>query len=273
MPARKNFESTGHTLSTVPTSGSRLSSVGTTKTAGVMENIGSATSEQFKTGDAFFKAIDTLKPAVTPPVPGPPVAGLVNDGTETPATPYISLTKIVIPSSWTPTYTGKTENLSHSISVSGEKSNSGTYQIFPNVNLVVSAGAVTPAVNAGVSGATSTTEAKITGSAAELNTWVSPWNDPSSSIPHFNGGDYGQLRSPGFCKEHPENFFIVTITLTFGLLFDQPTANTVGDSKEEFDFEICIINNYDNDRDVYLTAYENAYGSLSKVPELDERNY
>ena len=269
MPARKTFESTGHTLSTVPTSGSRLSSVGTTKTAGVMENVGSATSEQFKTGDAFFQAIDTLKPAVVPPS-GTPPPNSVNDGTETPATPYISLTKIVIPSSWTPTYTGKTENLSHSISVSGEKSNSGTYQIFPNVNLVVSAGAVNPAVNAGVSGATSTTEAKITGSAAELNTWVSPWNDPSSSIPHFDGGDYGQLRSPGFCKEHPEKFFIVTITLTFGLLFD---VGGEGASKETLDFEICIINNYDNDRDVYLTAYENAYGSLSKVPELDERNY
>ena len=57
--SRKDYESTAHSLSTVPTSGSRLSSVGTTKTAGVMENIGSATSEQFKTSDAFLKGFIT----------------------------------------------------------------------------------------------------------------------------------------------------------------------------------------------------------------------
>ena len=98
MPSRKQYESAAHVLSTVPTSGSTLSSVGTTKTAGVMENIGSATTEQFKTTPAFFKAIDTTTSAVTPPQT--PVPGLVNDGTEEPATPFMSVTNISIPSSW-----------------------------------------------------------------------------------------------------------------------------------------------------------------------------
>ena len=265
--SRKIYETTAHALSSVPTAGSRLSSVGTTKTGGVMENIGSATSEQFKTTPAFFKGIDTTSSAVIPPSPGPPVPGLVNDGTEIPAVPFISLSNIQIQSSWTPSYTGKVENLSHSISIPDAETSSGTYRIFPDVDLIVSEGATT--ASPGVPG-TTTTEAKIEGHAVELNTWVSPWNDPSSSIPHFNGGDYGQLRSPGFCKEHPDTMFIVTFTLTFGLMF---SVGGKGASTIDLDFEIGIINNFNNDRDVYLTAYENAYGSLSKVPELDERNY
>ena len=164
-------------------------------------------------------------------------------------------------------YTGKVENLSHSISIPDAKTSSGTYRIFPDVDLVVEEG---DAHTVGGTVGSTTTEAKITGHAVELNTWVSPWNDPSSSIPHFNGGDYGQLRSPGFCKEHSEKLFIVTFTLTFGLIF---SVGGEGASTETLDFEIGIINNFINDRDVYMTAYENAYGSLSKVPELDERNY
>ena len=35
-------------------------------------------------------------------------------------------------------------------------------------------------------------------------------------------------------------------------------------------YQIGVINNYDNDRDVYMAAYEKAYGSLTKVPELSE---
>jgi len=264
--SRKDYESTAHSLSTFPTSGSRLSSVGTTKTAGVMENIGSATSEQFKTSDAFFKGIDTTNTQVVPPQSGP-VAGTVKDGNEIPAVPFISLSNIQIQPSWTPSYTGKVENLSHSISIPDAKTSSGTYRIFPDVDLVVEEG---DAHTVGGTVGSTTTEAKITGHAVELNTWVSPWNDPSSSIPHFNGGDYGQLRSPGFCKEHSEKLFIVTFTLTFGLIF---SVGGEGASTETLDFEIGIINNFNNDRDVYLTAYENAYGSLSKVPELDERNY
>ena len=64
--------------------------------------------------------------------------------------------------------------------------------------------------------------------------------------------------------------FIVTFTLTFGLMF---SVGGKGASTIDLDFEIGIINNFNNDRDVYLTAYENAYGSMSKVPEVSERNY
>ena len=35
--------------------------------------------------------------------------------------------------------------------------------------------------------------------------------------------------------------------------------------------EGTIINNADNDRDVYIQKYNEAYGALTKVPELDER--
>ena len=41
-------------------------------------------------------------------------------------------------------------------------------------------------------------------------------------------------------------------------------------SPVELDFKIGVINNYDNDRDRYMTAYQNAYKSLTKVPELSE---
>ena len=97
--SRKIYESSAHSLSSVPTAGSRLSSVGTTKTGGVMENVGSATSEQFKTTPAFFKGIDTTSSAVVPPQSGP-VPGTVKDGTEIPAVPFISLSNIQIQSYW-----------------------------------------------------------------------------------------------------------------------------------------------------------------------------
>ena len=38
----------------------------------------------------------------------------------------------------------------------------------------------------------------------------------------------------------------------------------------ELDFKIGVINNYDNDRERYMDAYEEAYKSLTKVPELSE---
>ena len=37
-----------------------------------------------------------------------------------------------------------------------------------------------------------------------------------------------------------------------------------------FDYQIGVINNYDNDRETYMAAYEKAYASLTKVPELSE---
>ena len=41
-------------------------------------------------------------------------------------------------------------------------------------------------------------------------------------------------------------------------------------SPSELDFKIGVINNYDNDRERYMDAYEEAYKSLTKVPELSE---
>ena len=41
-------------------------------------------------------------------------------------------------------------------------------------------------------------------------------------------------------------------------------------SPTSLDFKIGVINNYDNDRERYITAYRDAYKSLTKVPELSE---
>ena len=61
-----------------------------------------------------------------------------------------------------------------------------------------------------------------------------------------------------------DGIFIVTIELEYGLIafssFKQTKTWTIG-----------IINNADNDRDVYIQKYNEAYGALTKVPELDER--
>ena len=35
---------------------------------------------------------------------------------------------------------------------------------------------------------------------------------------------------------------------------------------------LSYVNNFDNDRDQYKQDYENAYKSLTKVPELSERD-
>ena len=36
-------------------------------------------------------------------------------------------------------------------------------------------------------------------------------------------------------------------------------------------YSIKIINNFDNDRDQYISDYNDAYQALDKVPELSER--
>ena len=41
-------------------------------------------------------------------------------------------------------------------------------------------------------------------------------------------------------------------------------------SPTNLDFKIGVINNYDNDQETYMDAYEEAYKSLTKVPELSE---
>ena len=260
MPSRLAFESAGHVMSTEPAADETLTSTGTGGSAGGKENIGTATSMTFDSGAAYFKCIDTLTGAVTPP--SPPPVGVVNDGTESCATPYISVTGISIPSSWTVPATGKTETLSGA-NTAPNNTGTGTYTIFPDVQIVISAGASTG--GAGVAGSTKTTQAQIVGPVMELDNWVVPWN-PVDSTPNFDGSDFGKARSSGYGKE--VGIFYITFTLSFKLLDFVDGAATA--SPIPLNYQIGVINNYDNDRDVYMAAYEKAYGSLTKVPELSE---
>ena len=265
MPSRLAFESAGHVMSTEPAADETLTSTGTGGSAGGKENIGTATSMTFDSGAAYFKCIDTTTAAVTPPSPPPP-PGVVNDGSESPATPYISVTGISIPSSWTVPATGKTETLSGA-NTAPNNTGTGTYTIFPDVQIVISAGASTG--GAGVAGSTKTTQAQIVGPVMELDNWVVPWN-PVDSTPNFDGSDFGLARSSGYgntAKGGP-GIFYVTVELTYGLIFDVGGTSTT--NKTALNFKIGVINNYSNDRETYMAAYEKAYASLTKVPELSE---
>jgi hypothetical protein len=133
------------------------------------------------------------------------------------------------------------------------------------VKITVTQGAST--VSGGV-GAQVTT-ATITGPVTELDTWVVPWN-PVDSTPNFDGSDFGLARSSGYgntAKGGPGIFYI-TFTLKFFLaaFSDGPWSG----SPTNLDFKIGVINNYDNDKETYMDAYEEAYKSLTKVPELSE---
>ena len=264
MPSRIQYESAAHVMSTEPAADEELTNTGTGGTAGGKENIGTATSMTFDSGVAYFKCTDTTTAAVTPP--SSPVPGLVNDGTESPATPYISVTGISIPSSWTVPATGKTETLSGA-NTAPNNTGTGTYTIFPDVQIVISAGASTG--GAGVAGSTKTTQAQIVGPVMELDNWVVPWN-PVDSTPNFDGSDFGLARSSGYgntAKGGP-GIFYVTVELTYGLIFDVGGTSTT--NKTALNFKIGVINNYSNDRETYMAAYEKAYASLTKVPELSE---
>ena len=77
-------------------------------------------------------------------------------------------------------------------------------------------------------------------------------------------------RSSGYgntAKGGPGIFYI-TFTLKFFLsaFSDGPWPG----SPTNLDFKIGVINNYDNDKETYMDAYEEAYKSLTKVPELSE---
>ena len=253
MPARV-ANAAGHALSTMaPANNAKLTNEGA-RSAGGLENLGTQTSNTF-TATEDIKCIETVSvPATSPPVPG------TTDGLETAAGPMISVTNISVPSSWTVPATGKTETLSGAPSAPNNTSY-GTFDLFPDVKITIAADANT--VTAGVGQAS--TKATITGSIKELDDWVVPWN-PVDSTPNFDGSDFGKARSSGYGKE--VGIFYITITLKFYLLdfLDGPaTASPIF-----FDYQIGVINNYDNDRDVYMAAYEKAYGSLTKVPELSE---
>ena len=253
MPARV-ANAAGHALSTMaPANNAKLTNEGA-RSAGGLENLGTQTSNTF-TATEDIKCIETVSvPATSPPVPG------TTDGLETAAGPMISVTNISVPSSWTVPATGKTETLSGAPSAPNNTSY-GTFDLFPDVKITIAAD--TNTVTAGVGAAS--TKATITGSIKELDDWVVPWN-PVDSTPNFDGSDFGKARSSGYGKE--VGIFYITITLKFYLLdfLDGPaTASPIF-----FDYQIGVINNYDNDRDVYMAAYKKAYGSLTKVPELSE---
>ena len=258
----------GHVMSTVPAADTTLLNAGP-RTKGGMENVGTATSNTFTmTTPPEIKCIDTYNvPMLPSPANVPP-----NEGGETGAVPVISLTNISIPSSWTVPATGKSESLS-GIGAAPNNTGPGTYTIFPNVKITIgSAVDVVSAPGVGVA----TTTATITGPVTELDDWVVPWT-PTDKPPNFDGSDVGLARSSGYgnTQEGGPGIFYITFTLKFYLegFESLPTGGGsvpwVG-SPVELDFKIGVINNYDNDRETYMAAYEEAYSSLNKVPELSE---
>ena len=252
MPARV-AAAAGHVLSTdAPADNAKLTNEGA-RTAGGLENLGTQTSNEFTASDTI-ECIETVN---VPPASGNPPP---YDGLETAAGPMISVTNISIPASWTPASTGKVETLSGAPSAPNN-AGYGTFDLFPDVKITIAAGANTVSGGVGVAKAVAT----ITGSIKELDDWVVPWS-PESSTPNFDGSDFGKMRSPGYGKE--VGIFYITFTLSFHLLdfSDGPATAT----PIPLNYQIGVINNYDNDRDVYMAAYEKAYGSLTKVPELSE---
>ena len=248
----------GHVLSTLPASGATLTNSAGSKTAGGMENVGTATSSLY-TMTEIIECIETVNvPLVSPPGTPP------YDGQETAAGPLISITNISIPSSLTVPATGKSESLSGAPSAPNN-TGMGTFTIFPDVKITIAAGANTVSAGVGVA----KTVATITGPVSELDDWVVPWT-PTDKPPNFDGSDFGLARSAGYGNTQTggPGIFYVSFTLKFYLaaFTDGPWPG----SPTELDFKIGVINNYDNDRDRYMTAYQNAYKSLTKVPELSE---
>ena len=257
MPARV-ANAAGHVMTTdAPANNAKLTNDGA-RSKGGMENVSGQTSNTF-TATETIECIETVNvPATTPPVMG------TTDGLETAAGPMISVTNISIPSSWTVPATGKTETLSGAPSAPNN-TGYGTFNIFPDVKITIAAGANTVTAGVGVA----KTVATITGPVTELDDWVVPWT-PSSAPPFFDGSDFGKARSSGYGNTAVggPGIFYITITLKFYLLdfVDGPaTASPI-----EFNYQIGVINNYDNDRERYIKAYQDAYSALTKVPELSE---
>ena len=252
-------------MSTLPAAGATLTNAGA-KTAGGMENVGTATSSTFTMVEEI-KCIDTYNVPIINPPNLPP-----NEGNETGATPVISLTNISLPTPWTVPATGKSESLS-GLGAAPNNTGPGTFTIFPDVKITISSAVDIPVSGVG----TSTTTATITGPVKELDDWVVPWT-PTDKPPNFDGSDFGLARSSGYgnTQKGGPGIFYITFTLKFYLDgFVGPPTSPTGPvdwtgSPVELDFKIGVINNYDNDRDRYMTAYQNAYKSLTKVPELSE---
>ena len=260
MPARLQ---TGHAMTTVPAAATTFTNSGE-KTAGGMENIGTATSSTFTMAETI-QCIDTYSvPKFDPPVPP-------NEGNETGATPVISLTNISLPTPWTVPATGKSESLSGAPSAPNN-TGAGSYTIFPDVELIIGSAVDVPVLGVG----TATTTATITGPVLELDDWVVPWT-PTDKPPNFDGSDFGLARSSGYgnTQKGGPGIFYITFTLSFyleGFEINPSGGGSVpwSGSPVELDSKIGVINNYDNDRERYMDAYEAAYKSLTKVPELSE---
>ena len=255
MPARLANVSS-HSIAALPAAGT-LTNAGA-KTAGGMENIGTATSSTF-TMTEIMACTDTYSvPLISPPGTAP------NDGLEIGAVPVISLTNISIPTPWTVPATGKSESLS-GIGTAPNNTGPGTFSIFPDVKLIVGSAVDVPVAGVG----TATTTATITGPVTELDDWVVPWT-PTDKPPNFDGSDFGLARSSGYgnTQKGGPGIFYISFTLEFFLaaFSDGPWPGT----PIELEFKIGVINNYDNDRERYITAYQEAYKSLTKVPELSE---
>ena len=264
MPARL-AASSAHAMVTVPTAGATLTNSGE-KTAGGMENIGTATSSTYTMTETI-----TCTETVNAPIPGypgspAPIAGSY-DGLETPAGPMIAITDITLPTPWTVPATSKSESLS-GLGTPANNTSAGTYDIFPDVKItVVQASAVMGVPQPGVG--SQVTTATITGPVTELDDWVVPWT-PTDKPPFFDGSDFGLARSSGYgnTQKGGPGIFYITFTLKFftAPFLDGPSPM----SPVELDFKIGVINNYDNDRERYITAYRDAYSALTKVPELSE---
>ena len=249
MPARVP-NAAGHTLTLEDdaATGGPLTNSGA-RTAGGLENIGTATSNTF-TMTEVIKIKETVNvPASAPPVPG------TTDGLETAAGPVIKVKSITLPSS----YQGDTLSFSHASSSGANPTN---FTICPDIKISVEVG-TDSSIGSGVGFQEAT--ATITGSVKELDDWVLPWSDPVAGIPKFNGSDFATTKSAGYGREN--GIFFVTFVLEYGVA--APLTALVG--TQEVTWKIGVINNADNDRDVYIQKYTEAYGALTKVPELDER--
>ena len=249
MPARVP-NAAGHTLTLEDdaATGGPLTNSGA-RTAGGLENIGTATSNTF-TMTEVIKIKETVNvPASAPPVPG------TTDGLETAAGPVIKVKSITLPSS----YQGDTLSFSHASSSGANPTN---FTICPDIKISVEVG-TDSSIGSGVGFQEAT--ATITGSVKELDDWVLPWSDPVAGIPKFNGSDFATTKSAGYGREN--GIFFVTFVLEYGVA--APLTSAVG--TQEVTWKIGVINNADNDKDVYIQKYNEAYGALTKVPELDER--
>ena len=249
MPARVP-NAAGHTLTLEDdaATGGPLTNSGA-RTAGGLENIGTATSNTFTMTEVI-----KIKETVNVPASAPPVSG-TTDGLETAAGPVIKVKSITLPSS----YQGDTLSFSHASSSGANPTN---FTICPDIKISVEVG-TDSSIGSGVGFQEAT--ATITGSVKELDDWVLPWSDPVAGIPKFNGSDFATTKSAGYGREN--GIFFVTFVLEYGVA--APLTALVG--TQEVTWKIGIINNADNDKDVYIQKYTEAYGALTKVPELDER--